>query len=94
MPVNAGQRVLPIVELTPCKAGLDSRPTDIALKVALLSGEQQIQQLLKSAAAGWDQDSATLLLYDDKGKRTIPGKHLPPLANGLFNFPGPILLLA
>ena len=81
IPVNAGQRVLSIDELTRYMAALDDRPTDTALKIALLSGGQRMEQLLKSTLADWDQDSGTLLLYDGKGKRIIPRKHLLPLAD-------------
>jgi len=61
-------------------SALDYRPTDIALKVALLAGGQRMEQLLKSTLADWDQKEKTLLLYDSKGKRTTPRKHLLPLA--------------
>lgn len=80
IPVQAGERVLTIEELTHYLAALDDRPTDIALKVALLAGGQRMEQLLKSTPADWNQKEKTLLLYDSKGKRTTPRKHLLPLA--------------
>ena len=81
IPVAAGQRVLSIDELGRYLAALDDRPSDIALKVALLAGGQRMEQLLKSTPADWDQEVKALLLFDGKGKRTAPRKHLLPLAD-------------
>ncbi len=80
IPVSAGERVLTMDELTRYMAALDDRPSDIALKVALLAGGQRMEQLLKSILADWDQEEKALLLFDGKGKRTAPRKHLLPLA--------------
>jgi len=81
IPVSAGERVLSVDELTRYMSALDDRPSDIALKVALLAGGQRMEQLLKSTPADWDQEAGTLLLYDGKGKRTTPRKHFIPLAS-------------
>jgi len=81
IPVSAGEQVLSIEELTQYMAALDDRPSDIALKVALLAGGQRMEQLLKSTPADWDQGENILLLFDGKGKRTSPRKHLLPLAD-------------
>lgn len=80
IPVTAGERVLTMDELTRYLAALDDRPSDIALKVALLAGGQRMEQLLKSTPADWDQETGKLLLYDSKGKRATPRKHFIPLA--------------
>jgi len=80
IPVSAGERVLSMEELTRYLAALDNRPSDIALKVALLAGGQRMEQLLKATPADWDHKSGTLLLLDGKGKRITPRKHFLPLA--------------
>ena len=80
IPVSAGERVLSMDELTRYLAALDDRPSDIALKVALLAGGQRMEQLLKSTPADWDQEEKALLLFDGKGKRTYPEK--APVALG------------
>jgi len=81
IPVSTSERVLTVKELSDYLAALDDRPTDIALKVALLAGGQRMEQLLKSTPADWDQEAAALLLLDGKGKRITPRKHLLPLAD-------------
>jgi len=79
IPVAAGQRVLSIEELMCYLAALDDRPSDIALKVALLAGGQRMEQLLKSTPADWDQKTKVLTLFDGKGKRITPRLHSLPL---------------
>lgn len=79
IPVPAGERVLSVDELTRYFTALDDRPSDIAQKVALLAGGQRMEQLLKSTPADWDLEEKGLLLFDGKGKRTTPRKHLLPL---------------
>jgi integrase len=80
--INAGERVLTPEELSGYLAALDeAKPVDRLLKVALLSGGQRIEQLLRATMANWDKEGKTLLLYDPKGKRINPRKHLLPLAD-------------
>jgi len=81
IPVAAGQRVLSIDELGRYLAALDNRPSDIALKVALLAGGQRMEQLLKSTPADWDQNTKVLTLFDGKGKRITPRLHSLPLGD-------------
>lgn len=53
---------------------------DQALLLALLAGGQRMAQLLRAKVADFDHASATLRLWDGKGKRTEAREHLLPLA--------------
>jgi integrase len=53
---------------------------DTALLLALYAGGQRMAQLLRAKVSDFDQDTATLRLWDGKGKRTQPREHLLPLA--------------
>lgn len=80
IPVNAGDRVLTREELSLYLEAMDGRPADVALRVALLSGGQRMEQLLRAGQADWDPDEQILVLWDRKGKRTAPRKHILPLS--------------
>ena len=53
---------------------------DMALLLALYAGGQRMAQLLRAKVGDFDQDTATLRLWDGKGKRKQPREHLLPLA--------------
>ncbi|MDT3669919.1 MAG: integrase family protein [Aromatoleum sp.] len=53
---------------------------DQALLLALLAGGQRMAQLLRAKVADFDRASATLRLWDGKGKRAEAREHLLPLA--------------
>ena len=53
---------------------------DTALLLALYAGGQRMAQLLRAKVEDFDQDTATLRLWDGKGKRTQAREHLLPLA--------------
>ena len=53
---------------------------DVALLLALYAGGQRMAQLLRAKVGDFDPDTATLRLWDGKGKRTQPREHLLPLA--------------
>lgn len=53
---------------------------DVALLLALLSGGQRMAQLLRAKVGDFDPDTATLRLWDGKGKRVAAREHLLPLA--------------
>ncbi len=52
---------------------------DSALLLALYAGGQRIAQLLRAKVGDFDPDTATLRLWDGKGKRTTAREHLLPL---------------
>ena len=52
----------------------------MALLLALYAGGQRMAQLLRAKVGDFDQDTATLRLWDGKGKRTQPREHLLPLS--------------
>ena len=52
---------------------------DMALLLALLAGGQRMAQLLRAKVSDYDPDTATLRLWDGKGKRAAPREHLLPL---------------
>lgn len=80
IPVNRGDRTLTADELrTYIKALGDDLP-DMALRLALLAGGQRMAQLLRAKVSDYDADTATLRLWDGKGKRVAAREHLLPLA--------------
>lgn len=79
--VNRGDRTLNADDLKAYIAALsDDDLSDMALKLALLSGGQRMAQLLRAKVSDYDKDSQTLRLWDGKGKRSTPREHLLPLA--------------
>ncbi|MBC9070944.1 integrase family protein [Thauera sp. CAU 1555] len=85
--VQRGERTLSAGELRAyighlLRIGHETGPelADVALLLALYAGGQRMAQLLRAKAGDFDQDTATLRLWDGKGKRTQPREHLLPLA--------------
>ncbi len=85
--VQRGDRTLSAAELRAyighlLRIGHETGPelSDVALLLALYAGGQRMAQLLRAKVGDFDQDTATLRLWDGKGKRTQPREHLLPLA--------------
>ena len=85
--VQRGDRTLAAGELRAyighlLRIGHETGPelADMALLLALYAGGQRMAQLLRAKVGDFDQDTATLRLWDGKGKRTQPREHLLPLA--------------
>lgn len=85
--VQRGDRTLSAGELRAyighlLRIGHETGPelADVALLLALYAGGQRMAQLLRAKVGDFDQDTATLRLWDGKGKRTQPREHLLPLA--------------
>lgn len=85
--VQRGERTLSAGELRAyighlLRIGQETGPelADSALLLALYAGGQRMAQLLRPKMGDFDQDTATLRLWDGKGKRTQPREHLLPLA--------------
>lgn len=85
--VQRGDRTLSAAELRAyighlLRIGHETGPelADMALLLALYAGGQRMAQLLRAKVGDFDQDTATLRLWDGKGKRTQPREHLLPLA--------------
>src|SRR5690606_13856058 len=64
---------------------------DQALMLALLSGGQRMAQLLRARVSDYDEHTATLRLYDPKGKRQTPREHPVPLAPRAAKLAGALL---
>lgn len=77
--VNRGNRTLSSDELSGYIACLGDDDAGGALLVALLSGGQRMAQLLRAKVSDYDKDTATLRLWDCKGKRATPREHALPL---------------
>lgn len=78
--VQRGDRTLSADELRAYLAALDDDLPDMALRLALLGGGQRMAQLLRAKVGDYDPDTATLRLWDGKGKRQSAREHLLPLA--------------
>jgi len=78
--VQAGNRTLSADELRAYIKALGDELPDAALRLALLAGGQRIAQLLRAKVADFNPDTATLRLWDGKGKRKTAREHLLPLA--------------
>ena len=85
--VQRGERTLSAGELRAyighlLRIGHETGPelADVALLLALYAGGQRMAQLLRAKVGDFDHDTATLRLWDGKGKRTQPREHLLPLA--------------
>jgi integrase len=77
---KVGQRTLSEDELQEYLVRIGSLPNEIhrlALELQILSGGQRFQQLLRLTES--DVTSETLTLYDPKGKRAQPRRHLLPM---------------
>ena len=77
--VKRGDRTLTADELRAYLAALGDDLSDLALRLALLAGGQRIAQVLRAKVADYDPDTATLRLWDGKGKRQAAREHLLPL---------------
>lgn len=80
IPVKRGDRTLSTDELRAYLAELGDELPDVALRLALLAGGQRMAQLLRAKVSDYDADTATLRLWDGKGKRSAAREHLLPLA--------------
>ncbi|TVT58381.1 MAG: integrase family protein [Azoarcus sp. PHD] len=78
--VKAGNRTLSTDELRAYVMALNDDLADHALRLALLAGGQRMAQLLRAKVSDYNPDTATLRLWDGKGKRATPREHLLPLA--------------
>ena len=80
IPVGAGTRTLSAAELRAYLSELTDTLPDQALLLAILCGGQRMSQLLRAKVSDWTPETATLRLWDGKGKRSTPREHLLPLA--------------
>ena len=78
--VRAGNRTLSADELRAYLAELGDNLADQALLLTLLAGGQRVAQLLRPKVSDYDTGTATLRLWDAKGRTTSPREHLLPLA--------------
>ncbi|NCC41642.1 MAG: integrase [Gammaproteobacteria bacterium] len=78
--VRAGERTLSKAELREYMGHLGAGIVDQSLMLALLSGGQRINQVLRARVLDWDAESNTLRLWDPKGRRLTAREHLLPLA--------------
>ncbi|KON82272.2 tyrosine-type recombinase/integrase [Azoarcus sp. PA01] len=78
--VQRGDRTLSADELRAYIKALGDELPDQALRLALLAGGQRMAQLLRAKVSDYDADTATLRLWDGKGKRQSAREHLLPLA--------------
>ena len=80
IPVNARQRTLSKDELKAYLKGLDGADRiDMALRLAVYAGGQRMSQLLRARTEDYDPEAKTLTLWDPKGNRKTPRKHIVPL---------------
>lgn len=79
IPVKASERTLSRAELRAFLAKLNDNLTDRALRVLLFSGGQRAEQLLRARVSDYDPATATLRLWDPKGRRQQPREHRLPL---------------
>jgi integrase len=77
---RTSNRVLTNGELQAYIRALDGRLTDKALALALLSGGQRMEQILRATVSDWTPETETLRLFDPKGRRKEARTHLLPLA--------------
>lgn len=78
--VQRGDRTLTADELRDYVAALGNELPDVALRLALLAGGQRMAQLLRAKVTDYIPNTATLRLWDSKGKRQTAREHLLPLA--------------
>ena len=80
IPVNARQRALSKDELKTYLKALDGADRiDMVLKLAVYAGGQRMAQLLRAKVEDYDPEAKTLTLWDSKGNRKSPRKHIVPL---------------
>lgn len=78
--VQRGVRTLSADELRAYLKALGDELPDQALKLALYAGGQRMAQLLRVKVSDYDADTATLRLWDGKGRRQAAREHLLQLA--------------
>ena len=78
---NARHRALSVSELRAYWRRIEAMPDHDAacLRFHLLTGGQRLEQLARATVADYDSDSATLTLWDAKGRRSTPRQHVVPL---------------
>lgn len=80
IPVNARQRTLSKDELKAYLKALDGADRiDMVLKLAVYAGGQRMSQLLRTRVEDYGPEAKTLTLWDPKGNRKTPRKHIVPL---------------
>lgn len=79
--VNRGKTVLMESELKTYISKLGNSMSDMALKLALYSGGQRMAQILRAKVSDYDPRSRILCLWDNKGRRKEPRRHLIPLSD-------------
>lgn len=78
---NARERALSVAELRAYwkRIGDLAAPWGPLLRFHLLTGAQRLEQLARATTADLDNDSKTLTLWDSKGRRKEPRRHVLPL---------------
>lgn len=78
---NTRERALSVAELRAYWKRLSdlSAPWGPLLRFHLLTGAQRLEQLARANTADLDNDSKTLTLWDSKGRRKEPRRHVLPL---------------
>lgn len=78
---NARERALSVAELRAYwkRIGDLAAPWGPLLRFHLLTGAQRLEQLARATTADLDNDSQTLTLWDSKGRRKLPRRHVLPL---------------
>ncbi len=79
IPVRPCSRVLSREELRAFIGKLGTGLADQALKLALFSGGQRGEQLLRAKVSDFDPETGILRLLDGKGRRQLPREHRLPL---------------
>lgn len=74
-------RALSVSELRAYWRRIEALPDHDAacLRFHLLTGGQRLEQLARATVADYDSDRCTLTLWDSKGRRSAPRKHVVPL---------------
>lgn len=78
---NARERALSVAELRAYwqRIGDLAAPWGPLLRFHMLTGAQRLEQLARATTADLDNDSKTLTLWDSKGRRKEPRRHVLPL---------------
>ena len=79
IPVKPKDRALSREELRAFIGKLGTGLADQALKLALFSGGQRGEQLLRAKVSDFDPETGILRLLDPKGRRQLPREHRLPL---------------
>jgi hypothetical protein len=78
---NARERALSLAELRAYWKRISALPAPWGplLRIHILTGGQRVEQLARATLADLDRDTATLTLWDAKGRRQQPRRHVVPL---------------